>query len=172
MARLRTVTVVAVLALAAVACGDDSVTPGSGATTPAGNGSPSTSATPLNDKGTLDATGMSEATLELDNSSGQRYFKPTFIKVKSGQVLKLELENEGDLPHTFTITSLRIDKQVNTGQKDEVTITFPAGTTDVQFFCRFHGNSGMRGAFFFGSAPQTSGSTATGNPASGDSDNY
>lgn len=158
MLRLRLFALIAVLALAAAACGDDTpATPGSQASTPASTGSP------LNDQGTQDVSAMTDFTIELDDN----YFKPTFMKVKDGQKLSLELENEGSNPHTFTITGLNIDQQVDPGAKKEIEITF-AGATDVAFFCRFHGAGGMRGGFFFGSAP--AGGTAGG--TSGTPDRY
>ena len=147
MRRLRFLALVAVLALAAAACGDDT-TPGS-QSTPTGDSTPA--ATPLTNQGTTDASSMTNFTIELDDN----YFKPTFIKVKDGQNLSLELGNEGAAQHTFTITGLSIDQTLDPGAKKEIEITF-SGTSDVAFFCRFHGAGGMRGAFFFGSAPQGS----------------
>ena len=104
MRRLRFFALVAVLALAAAACGDDT-TPGS-QSTPTGGNTPA--ATPLTNQGTTDAASMTDFTVELDDN----YFKPTFIKVKDGQKLSLELENEGSNPHTFTISGLNIDQEV------------------------------------------------------------
>lgn len=170
MAKQRTLITVAVLALLAVACGGDDVTPGGAGTTPPVS---SPAATPLNNKGTADAaTETEDFEVELDNEGSENYFKPTFIKVKPGQVLKLELKNEGSNPHTFTITSLQINKQLAPGQRDTVTVTFPAaGGADVGFFCNFHASLGMRGAFFFGATPQTAGSSGSGS-GSGSSDSY
>ncbi|MGH2785502.1 MAG: cupredoxin domain-containing protein [Actinomycetota bacterium] len=145
-----------VLALAAVACGGDNTTPSAGGTTSPGGTSPQPTANAsINNQGQLDATGMSGFSIELDDN----YFKPTFIKAKSGQALNIELESEGSNPHTFTITALNIDQQLAAGEKKEIDITLPAGTTDVVFFCRFHGSIGMQGAFFFGSAPSAAGSS-------------
>lgn len=157
MHRLRFFVVIAVLALAAAACGDDNPTvPSSQSSTPAGS-----TASPLTDKGTQDVSSMSDFTIELDDN----YFKPTFMKVKDGQKLSIELENEGANPHTFTITGLNIDQQVDPGTKKELEITF-SGSSDIAFFCKFHGAGGMRGAFFFGSAPSEAGSSGgtTGTP--------
>ena len=171
MRKQRMLIAAAALALVAVACGGDDVTPGGTGTTPPA-GSPSTS--PLNNKGTADATTATEDfEVELDNEGSENYFKPTFIKVKPGQVLKLELKNEGSNPHTFTITSLQINKEVASGQRDTVTVTFPAaGSADVGFFCSFHGSLGMRGAFFFGTAPQNSAGSPDGGSGTGSSDSY
>jgi plastocyanin len=162
MGRFRTVAVVALLVFAAVACSDKTTTtPSSGGTTPAGG---STSGGTIVNKGTADATAVTEKQeIEMDNEgSTEFYFKPTFIKVKAGQIVTIELKNEGSVPHNFSITSLSINKTVEAGKEDEVTITFPTGATDIQFFCSFHSGSGMKGAFFFGSAPASAGGTSGG----------
>ena len=148
-----------VLALAAAACGGDDNPPsaGGGDTTPP----PTSTGSPLNNEGTTDATGMTKLTLEVDDF----YFKPTFIKVTSGQALNIELENEGSADHTFTITALSIDEALTAGGKKEIDLTLPSGATDVAFFCRFHSANGMRGAFFFGATPSAGGE-------SGDTNRY
>jgi plastocyanin len=157
MYRLRFLALIAVLALAAAACGnDDTTTPSSQSSTPAGS-----KASPLTNKGTEDVSSMSNFTVEADDF----YFKPTFMKVKAGQKLSIEVENEGSAQHTFTITSMNIDKTIDPGKKAEVEITF-AGPADLAFFCKFHGSGGMRGAFFFGSAPQSAGGTSGGTTGS------
>jgi plastocyanin len=160
---------IAVLALAGVACGNnDNTTPSGSGNTPAS--SPTASSSPLVNKGTADATTTTEKfEIELDNEgSTENYFKPTFIKVKPGQILTLELKNEGSNSHNFSITSLSIDKTIEPGKEDEVNITIPAaGGADLQFFCKFHVGLGMRGAFFFGSAPQTTASSSGSGSGSG-----
>jgi len=165
MGRLRILTIVAVLALAAVACGNSKpTTPKSGGTTPAAT------ASPLTNKGTTDATAVTaKQEIEMDNEGTTAYyFKPSFLKVKTGQIMTVELKNEGTVPHTFTITALGIDKQVEAGKEAEVNITFPASSaSDIQFFCRFHVGFGMRGAFFFGSAPQATGTSSSKDSSSG-----
>ncbi len=157
MPKRKLLALITVLGLAAGACGGGATTPSAGGTTSPGASPPQPSAGPLNNEGTLDATAMNGFSLELDDN----YFKPTFIKVKPGQVLNIELQSEGANPHTFTITALNVNEQIAAGEKKEIDVTIPAGTADVQFFCAIHVSLGMRGAFYFGSAP-TSG---TGRPA-------
>jgi len=155
MGRFKIVAVVAVLALAAVACSSKTdTTPSGGGTTPAGN------STPLTNKGTLDATATTEKIeIEMDNEgTTEFYFKPSFFKVKPGQIVTLDLKNEGSVQHNFTITSLGINENVDPDKETDKNVTFPAGGgSDIQFFCAFHVTQGMRGAFFFGSAPQAAG---------------
>ncbi|MFY9588874.1 MAG: cupredoxin domain-containing protein [Actinomycetota bacterium] len=159
MRRLRFLAVLAVLVLGAAACGNDNpTTPASqSSTTP-----PGSTASPLTNKGTKDISTMANFTIEQDDN----YFEPTFMKVKNGQKLSIELENEGSNQHTFTITGLNIDQVVDPGQKKEIEITF-SGTSDIAFFCRFHGAGGMRGAFFFGSAPTDAAAGSSGGTSGG-----
>jgi plastocyanin len=170
MSRLRTMTAVALLALAVAACGNNKpVTPSSGGTTPAGG----TSTPSITNKGTADATSITDKQeIEQDNEgTTEYYFSPTFVKVKPGQIITIDIKNEGTVQHTFTITSLGIDKTVDPGKETDVNITFPAaGGSDIEFFCRFHSNLGMKGAFFFGSTPTASASSTSG--SSGYNSNY
>lgn len=154
MRKVHLLALMTMLSLAAVACGgDNDITPRAGDTTSPGGTlpQPTANSSPLNNQGTMDATAMSKFSLELELDDS--YFKPTFIKGTAGQTLNIELENEGPLPHTFTISALNVDHQVAPGTTVEIDLTLPSGTTDVAFFCRFHAGGGMRGAFFFGAAP-------------------
>lgn len=97
----------------------------------------------INDKGTKTFTSTDvELELELDNF----YFEPTFIKLPGGSTVKVELFNEGDVAHTFTIDGLDIDEELQPDARKEIEIDI--GTeTRYEFYCRFHGDQGMRGAF-------------------------
>ena len=68
----------------------------------------------VNVHGTKDVSKKSSATLavELDDF----FFGPTFIKAKAGEKVTLELENEGNAPHTFTSDRLGVDEQVAPGE--------------------------------------------------------
>ncbi len=135
--RWTSVLVLAVVAmLLLAACGgddDDSASGGGSANKPQLSGS-------VNDKGTKTVSG-DELELEADDF----YFKPTFIDAKPGTKLKVEIENEGDTAHTFTIDSANIDQEVAPGAKAEVTVTVP-DSGNVNYYCRFHRSSGMQGA--------------------------
>ena len=176
MAKHRLVIAFAILALTAVACGNNDNTPsGSSNTPPASSPSASAGSTPLVNKGTADAMSTTDKfEIEMDNEgSSENYFKPTFIKVKAGQILTIELKNEGSNSHNFSIASLNIDKTVEPGKEDEVNITVPAGGgADIQFFCKFHVSLGMRGAFFFGATPQTTSASTGGSSSSGSGYGY
>ena len=82
------------------------------------------------------------------------YFNKTFLKGSSGQVT-VELHNEGNTEHSFTIDDQNIDKVVQPGKKAKVTVTLAAGEP-VTFYCKFHRSLGMQGAFFTAGATTTS----------------
>jgi plastocyanin len=115
----------------------------------------------VNDHGTKDLGSAKEVDVELDDF----YFGPTFVKSAPGTTLTLELENEGEAPHTFTADGLT-DTTVQPGQKAEATITLPASGA-VRFYCKFHQGQGMQGAFFFnvGDTVAPAASPGTGTPS-------
>ena len=139
--------VMLVLAVVTTACGsDDGDDVGSADTTAATAASDDPGVElsgKVNDEGAEDATGASSLEVEADDF----YFKPTFIKVTSGQKLTLELKNEGEAGHTFTSTDLDVDQELAAGATASVEITVPESEA-VLFFCRFHQAGGMQGALY------------------------
>ena len=77
------------------------------------------------------------------------YFGPTYLTGPAGAKVTLELSNEGQKNHTFTIDSAKIDQQVDPGQKATVQVTMPASGS-LAFYCKFHVSGGMQGAFAIG----------------------
>jgi plastocyanin len=73
------------------------------------------------------------------------YFEPTVLNGKPGQTITLELKNEGEKPHTLTISDKDIDQEVQPGDEAEADVTFPQ-SGELVFVCRFHENNGMIGA--------------------------
>ena len=100
----------------------------------------------VNVKGTKDVSSKSAATIDME--ADDYYFGPTFVKVKAGEKVTVELENEGNASHTFTSDSLGVDKQVAPGKSAKVTVTVPSDGTAFEFHCSFHEDMGMQGAFF------------------------
>jgi plastocyanin len=94
-----------------------------------------------NNHGTKDVSGESELDLELDDF----YFEPTLLTGTAGQTVTIELENEGDAKHNFSLPDQAVDKDVESGQKAQVEVSFPDSGTLV-FFCKYHQSMGMRGA--------------------------
>lgn len=96
-----------------------------------------------NDHGVQELEGNSFA-LELDDF----YFEPTFVATDGGKSVTVEMTNEGDARHTFTVDPLGIDEVVNAGESAEVTVDLPEEVGTLRYYCRFHAAQGMQGAFF------------------------
>jgi plastocyanin len=126
------------VALFGAGCGDDKKDTATTATTTAAS-SVLPAGTP--DHGSAKAKDGME--VELDNF----YFGPNVIEATPGQTFKVELVNEGEASHTFTIDSLGIDVTLAPEAKMEVSITAPSAAGTVPFYCRFHqASSNMQGA--------------------------
>ncbi|HEX8004689.1 MAG TPA: cupredoxin domain-containing protein [Mycobacteriales bacterium] len=147
MRRVLVTSTALTLLLTACGGGDD----GGGKAAPSGgatSGGATSAAAPValtgtvNDHGTKDVSAETKTEMELDDF----YFGPTYVRVKPGTTLTLELENEGDAPHTFTVDGLA-DVTVQPGQKGEAKIALPASGA-VRFYCKFHAAQGMQGAFY------------------------
>jgi plastocyanin len=137
-----------VMLLLGAACGGDDE-PEGGATSGSeqsdedeggGGGTVQVAGEDANDHGSTDASGEDELKLEADDF----YFSPTVITGAAGQSLTVEIENEGNAPHTFTIDDQGIDEQIEAGEDASVEVTFP-DSGEVLFYCRFHQGQGMRG---------------------------
>lgn len=98
-----------------------------------------------NDHGSADVAGESRVELEADDF----YFEPTVLSGEAGQTLTVEVVNEGDATHTFTLEDQGVDVELDPGQSGEAEVTFPDSGALV-FICRFHSGQGMRGALSVG----------------------
>lgn len=67
-------------------------------------------------------------------------FVPVDPVVAAGEI---QLVNEGESPHTFTVQGEGVDVQVDAGQTVTETIDLGAGTYTL--FCEFHRAQGMEG---------------------------
>lgn len=146
MRRIALVVTVMALTLGA-ACGDGTGAEDQTVATPPSDYGVSPAATgdeaEINDHGTETFTEKDfGVAMELDNF----YFEPTYVKSPGGGTATVELHNEGDVQHTFTIDELEVDEELAPGERK--TITVEIGTeTRYEFYCRFHAPQGMRGAF-------------------------
>jgi plastocyanin len=148
MSKPLAVTAVALAAvLGLAACSSDSKdSSDASTTTKAAAKNPVALSGTVNNKGTKDISAKGAST-EIEVELDDFYFEPTFVKVAPGQKIKVELENEGTMVHTFTSSTLGVDQEVAPGKKATVNVTIPA-TGATPFFCRFHQASGMQGAMF------------------------
>jgi plastocyanin len=134
--RLATIgAAVVTAALLLTACGSSKKSSSTSSAAPA-----STSSTP--------STGSAAKSKELELYNFR--FSPKAVAVNPpGQKLKLELKNEGNVEHNFTVDSLHIDKDVPAGKTNTVTVTGPKSGV-VTFYCKYHKAKGMTGAFLAG----------------------
>jgi YVTN family beta-propeller protein len=95
---------------------------------------------PVADHGTLDVTRASAAVLRADDY----YFAPTFIHGKTGQRLRLHVENSAGTLHNLSAPALGIDIDLPPRGRREVDVVFPP-TGSVPFFCKFHAALGQNG---------------------------
>jgi plastocyanin len=108
-----------------------------------------------NDHGTKSVESSGKTEVELDDF----YFEPTVLKGMPGEKVTLELENEGNEEHSFTVDSQGLDKDVEPGDEGKVTVTIPKSGA-ISFYCKYHKSSGMAGALAIEGG--TGGMTGTG----------
>jgi plastocyanin len=132
------------LALVATACAEEQGAGGGGGSGGGGEdegGTVTIAGEDATSHGSEDVSGTGELELELDDF----YFEPTVLEGEAGQALTVNLFNEGDAPHTFTIDELQIDEELQPGDEGVTAdVTFPESGALV-FYCRFHAGQGMRG---------------------------
>jgi plastocyanin len=108
------------IAFGAVACGDDDEEP-----TPTAVPT-STPAPP---------TAMSF----MDNS-----FSPNTLTARAGQLLQINLKNDGQRPHTFTIDGVVDSGRLESGATGSVQFT-PSQAGTLTYYCTVHGRDRMNG---------------------------
>jgi plastocyanin len=123
----------------------------------AGCGGSSSSSSGDESEGTTSTTIMgtqteSHGTKDVSSESGKveielydNYFEPTVLKGKPGQMVELELKNEGNATHSFTLADQSVDKVIQPGDETETDVKFPA-SGELKFVCKFHQGEGMIGA--------------------------
>lgn len=124
--RLRAATLVATLLLVLAAC--------------AGNGDDAESTV----TGAGEETGAGAETVTLQVTAVDNSFDPNTLSATAGSEVTVELANEGNNPHSFTID----DPEVDTGGVDggeSATVTFTMPDAPVTFYCTIHGEDTMSG---------------------------
>jgi plastocyanin len=144
MRRGLTVALLGLAVLLAAGCGS-SYGGGSGGTTAessdADGAQRSIAGVKANDHGTKAVEDGGKTEVELDDF----YFEPTVLEGKAGETVELELKNEGNTAHSFTIDAQGVDKVIEPGDETEVMVAIPKAGV-VSFYCKFHKSSGMAGA--------------------------
>src|SRR5690242_13582703 len=116
----RGVVIVAcgLLVLAAAGCGSSSSSSSGGTTTEesssgGGGGQKTIAGVNANDHGTKAVEDNGKTEVEMDDY----YFEPTVLQGKPGEKVTLELKNEGQSEHSFTVDSQGIDKDIQPGDE-------------------------------------------------------
>ncbi|MBV8693548.1 MAG: cupredoxin domain-containing protein [Actinobacteria bacterium] len=65
-------------------------------------------------------------------------FAPTALDVKAGQKVTVTFKNDGQAEHNFSITSLKVNQDLEAGKTATVTFTAPDKAGDVEYFCEYH----------------------------------
>jgi plastocyanin len=71
-------------------------------------------------------------------------YEPRSLTARAGQAVTLDLANEGDQPHTFTINNVVDSGRVEAGASKSVSFT-PSQAGPLTFFCTIHGQASMSG---------------------------
>ena len=79
-------------------------------------------------------------------------FDPATLDAEAGDTITVEVTNEGEAPHTFTVEELDIDEEIAPGESAQVEVTVP-DSGGFEFVCRFHEGRGMIGAVGTPSGP-------------------
>ncbi|MGH2732669.1 MAG: cupredoxin domain-containing protein [Actinomycetota bacterium] len=147
----RLVAAAVLLALGAGACASEQ----GGTPEPEG---PAPAVAPVTLEGKVDNRGVKDLTssganVAFEMESDDNSFDPTFVKVTPGATVKVEVIQTGQAPHTFTIDSPAVSPPVDVvtnkkGEKKTAELTLPTDGV-VTFYCRFHKDLGMQGAFYF-----------------------
>src|SRR5688572_5762408 len=124
----RALMLLVVIVLVAASCGDDDETAsGSGSGSASGSASAAEAEAPVELSGTVNIHGATDVSEDGDAAAVEMelddfYFGPTFVRGASGQTVMVELQNEGEADHTFTIDSLSIDETLSPGDKKQVEV--------------------------------------------------
>jgi plastocyanin len=156
MKRIQGVVVITALSLLFVAagCGGSS---SSSSDSSEGTTSTTIMGTQTESHGTKDVTTASgKVEIELYDN----YFEPTVLKGKPGQMVELELKNEGNATHSFTLAEQSVDKVIQPGDETETDVKFPA-SGELKFVCKFHQGEGMIGALQSSAAASQSTTTTS-----------
>jgi plastocyanin len=68
-------------------------------------------------------------------------FSPTTIDATPGEKFTITFKNTGSAEHNFSITSLKVNQDLEAGKTATVTFTAPSTAGDVQYFCEYHKDS-------------------------------
>src|SRR4029450_13807322 len=112
MKRIQGVVVITALSILFVAAG-------CGGSSSSSNDSEGTTSTTI-----MGSQVESHGTKDVSTASGKveielydNYFEPTILKGKPGQMVELELKNEGNATHSFTLAAQRVSRGTQPGER-------------------------------------------------------
>ena len=103
-----------------------------------GGGSKSSATTAGNTATSAASNAGGPVTLSLTTTDFK--FTPTTLTATAGKPVTVTVKNNGQAEHNFSISSLKVDKDIEKGDSQTVTFT-PAASGTVQFFCKYHKDS-------------------------------
>ncbi len=142
----RIAVVLVLLGSLSFACADDGdVTVPQGPTDEASETSGASEAPEESHQATTET--FTDTDFDLEMELDDFYFEPTTIKAPGDSTATIELHNEGDTAHTFTIDALDVDETLEAGDSKDVTVELGTDTR-YEFYCSFHVDShDMKGSF-------------------------
>jgi plastocyanin len=81
------------------------------------------------------STGGGATTVQL--TAKDFSFTPATISAKAGQKVTVSFKNDGSVEHNFSISSLKVDKDLEKGASATVSFT-PSQAGSIEFFCKYH----------------------------------
>ena len=137
----RVLTLVLVLGLVSAACSKKTTPAGgtTGTTTETEGGTIVIGSDTANDHGTGTISG---GTIDVEVDSF--YFEPTVIKGTPGAQVTLNIKNDSQTTHNFTLQDQGTDQDIAADSTQPITVTIPQSGF-VEFFCKYHKSRGMVG---------------------------
>jgi len=100
-----------------------------------------------------DQPGEQGETVDIEMTIEDFSFDPSVIDIDLGDEISLELANDGDATHTFTVSEFLVEEELASGEDADLSFT-PNEPGEFTFFCRFHPDE-MQGTIRIARAGET-----------------
>lgn len=84
------------------------------------------------------SSGSSTSAMAVSLEAKDFEFNPASIDVGAGQKVTVTFKNTGTVEHNFSITSLKVNQDLEAGKTATVTFTAPSTAGDIEYFCEYH----------------------------------
>ena len=98
-------------------------------------------------------------TLDVEMTIEDFSFDPAVIDINLGDEIAMELANDGDEKHTFTVNEFLVDEELDSGEDADLSFT-PNEPGEFTFFCRIHPDT-MQGTIRVARSGEAPGETQT-----------